>query len=72
MVKHFENVHPEYPWQTEVPIRARVIKYHTSVLHRVIDESIRLERNTGLANSKGEWGRGGGLVRSHSRRTNDG
>ena len=19
MVKHFENVHPEYPWQTEVP-----------------------------------------------------
>ena len=24
----------------------------------------------GLANSKGEWGRGGGLIRSHNIRTN--
>ena len=72
MVKHFENKHQGYPWQLQVPIRVRAIRYHTSLLHRVIDESLRLEKNIGLANSKGEWGRGGGLVRNHSRRTNDG
>ena len=70
MVKHLTLVHPERNWRQEVPIRARKVKTHTSTLRRLIDESLRLERHTNLANSKGEWGRGGGLVRNHNKRTN--
>ena len=72
MVKHLKAAHPEdEEWRNEQPIRARVIKNHMSTLKRLIDESLRLEANPGLANSKSEWGRGGGLVRNHAKRTND-
>ena len=71
MVKHLQAIHPEYPWRTEIPVRARTMKYLTKTLTRTIDECLRLEHNTGLANSKGEWGRGGGMVRSHNTRTNN-
>ena len=70
MVKHLANSHPDKPWRTEIPIRARVVKYHNNIMKRVVDESLRLEKHGGLANSKGEWGRGGGLVRQHTARTN--
>ena len=70
MVKHFVNHHADKPWKVEIPVRATGIKYHTNIMKRVVDESLRLERHTGLANSKGEWGRGGGLIRNHTARTN--
>ena len=71
MVKHMINCHSNNSWKTDVPVRARPVKYHNKTLNRVIDECLRLEQNQGLANSKGEWGRGGGMVRSHSSKTND-
>ena len=70
MVKHFNNKHMDRDWKKEVPIRARKVKPHNKIMRRLIDESLRLEKNRGLANSKGEWGRGGGLIRDHSMRTN--
>ena len=71
MVKHMDNVHPNMNWREDMPIRARRIKSHITTLRRLIDESLRLEQYKGLANSKGEWGRGGGLVGDHSTRTNN-
>ena len=65
-VKHLTHIHPDRNWRQEVPVRARRVKTHTTTLRRLIDESLRLEKHQGLANSKGEWGRGGGLVRKHS------
>ena len=70
MVKHFQTVHPNHQWRTGEFVRARVVTKHCNVLTRFIDESLRLEKYQGLANSRGEWGRGGGLIRDHSVRTN--
>ena len=70
MVKHFTNTHADQDWRNERPVRARKVKPHNHIMRRLIDEALRLEKNENLANSKGEWGRGGGLVRDHSTRTN--
>ena len=61
--KHIYINHPEADLTTENIMEATVVASHPSTLTRVIDEGIRLEHNSNLANSKGEWGRGGGLVR---------
>ena len=69
IVKHMVAQHENRDWKSELPIRVRVVTGHSTTLRRLIDESLRLEKNQGLANSKGEWGRGGGLVRAHNKRT---
>ena len=71
MVKHLKAIHEDEDWRHEQSVRARIIKSHPNTLVRLVDESLRLEAHPGLANSKGEWGRGGGLVRNHTKRTND-
>ena len=70
MVKQFNNVHSDKDWRSDIPIRVRQIKSQLKTLRRFMDESLRLEKHGELANSKGEWGRGGGLVRHHTGRTN--
>ena len=61
--KHIYNNHPDADLTTPDLMKVTVVASHTKTLTRVIDEGIRLEHNSNLANSKGEWGRGGGLVR---------
>ena len=49
-----------------------MLSQHKSTLSRLVEEALRLEKGgNDLANSKGEFGRGGGLVRMHARRTQD-
>ena len=62
MAKHFNNHHPNNR-KDEGIITTKILAKHHSTLTRVIDEGLRLIGNQNLANSKGEWGRGGGLVR---------
>ena len=69
MAKHMEACHSDVP-NPEEHIAAQAIVVHSNVLKRVVDEALRLENDPSLANGKSEWGRGGGLVRLHSQRTN--
>ena len=70
MSKHMEAIHGnETINEPETKISAKIVTSHNGTLVRLVDESLRLLKGVGLANSKGEWGRGGGLVRSHNART---
>ena len=85
MAKHYHNSHPEAVTHEDL-IEVELIAHHKDTLTRFVDESLRLEaEGDTLANSKGEWGRGGGLVRlipmstqsrqsetTHSQRTMEG
>ena len=62
MAKHYMIHHPEET-QSDNLISVRILAQHKYTLNRLIDESLRLEAGHNLANSKGEWGRGGGLTR---------
>ena len=68
MAKHMQAMHPEVTDQYS-NVTSRIIGLHHSTLVRVVDESLRLEKGIGLANGKGEFGRGGGLVLMHPART---
>ena len=70
MTKHFQAIHPDVP-DPQNHYTTEILANHRTVLRRLIDESLRIEKDKNLANSKGEWGRGGGLVRLHSKRTID-
>ena len=61
--KHIYINHPEANLASPDLMEVVIVASHRQTLTRVIDEGIRLEQNKNLANSKGEWGRGGGLVR---------
>ena len=61
--KHYRQHHSEVAKTTEEPIVMDILAVHRGVMERFIDEGIRLEQSPHLANSKSEWGRGGGLVR---------
>ena len=63
MGKHYKNHHHDVAEKTTNPIAVKIIATHKSVLDRLVDESLRLEKEPLLANSRGEWGRGGGLIR---------
>ena len=63
VAKHYHNNHPDAVTREDI-IDVELITHHKNTLTRFIDESLRLEaEGDTLANSKGEWGRGGGLVR---------
>ena len=67
--KHYDQHHSDVAAETEEPIEMRILTKHDKVLVKLIDEGIRLEKAPQLANSKSEWGRGEGLVRLVSKRT---
>ena len=62
MAKHFAIHHPQERKNNQI-ISVKLLARHQNTLTRLIDEGVRLEKETDLANSKGEWGRGGGIVR---------
>ena len=68
MSKHMAAIHPDVP-VIQHGVTANIVARHRSTLSRLVDESLRLEKETNLANSKGEFGRGGGLVRMHAAKT---
>ena len=69
MTKHYRAAHTgTSPKQRSFV--TKVLSSRHSTLQRVVEESLRLEAGGALANSKGEHGRGGGLVRQHTMRTN--
>ena len=70
MAKHFAIHHPNNRHDSNI-ISVKLLASHHSTLTRVIDEGIRLERGTDLANSKSEWGRGGGIIRLQPTRQNN-
>lgn len=55
MGKHYKNHHQEVAKQTANPIAVKIISTHKTVLDRLVDESLRLEREPQLAYSRGEW-----------------
>ena len=72
MAKHFTLHHDDtHTRDVTNSIETVIVARHSITLNRVIDESLRLEKEPGLTNSKGDWGRGGGLVRLVAVRTQD-
>ena len=69
--KHYSLHHSNVAAITEDPIEMKILSSQPKLLDRLIDEGIRLEKAPQLANSKSEWGRGGGLVRFVAGRTQD-
>ena len=67
MAKHMMTNHPGLQ-PGERKITAKILKTSSTTMERFVDEAIRLESGTNLANSKSEWGCGG-LVRLESTRT---
>ena len=68
--KHYKQHHQLVAKSTQDPIEMKIISVHKTVLEKLIDEGIRLEKAPHLANSKSEWGRGGGLIRLTATSTN--
>ena len=67
MAKHMMTNHPELQ-PGERKITAKILKTSSTTMERFVDEALRLESGTNLANSKSEWGCGG-LVRLEATRT---
>ena len=70
MGKHFGIYHPDCS-QNDDTIEVKIISKHNNTLVKLIDEGLRLINDPSLSNSKGEWGRGGGLVRLIPYRSQD-
>ena len=67
MAKHMVANHPELQ-PGDRQITAKILKTSSTTMERFIDEALRLESGSNLANSKREWGCGG-LVRLEATRT---